>query len=301
MKHDIFTIKKDKTNYIGHSFFIKQSKYIYYNNKNNQDNIDGKDKDIIEENNIINEKISEDLKLNENIDQKGNNLSNFYCELHGKVFLSTDKKAHYNNHLKCDKCGLELKNNRALKTHYRVQHQELIQKISSNNKINNSENNELPKQNNNDSEEKIKCSDCDLIFDSVELMSEHFYKIHEKNKSQNNNNKDKKINDEEINKKKEKEEKKGRNLEEQKRQMEEKKYRNKRQKDIQKNSKEQKLEPYYYECYLDKQKFDNEKEYAEHFFKFHKGDFPFYCDICKKGFWSYKAIDGHSRAKGHYG
>ena len=84
-------------------------------------------------------------------------------------------------------------------------------------------------------------------------------------------------------------------------QMEEKKYHNKSQKESGKNLKEQKLEPHYYECYLDRQKFYNEKEYTEHFFKFHKGDFPFYSNICQKGFWSSKAIDGHSRAKGHYG
>ena len=83
--------------------------------------------------------------------------------------------------------------------------------------------------------------------------------------------------------------------------MEEKKYHNKSQKELEKNLKEQKLEPYYYECYLDKQKIYNEKEYTDHFFKFHKGDFPFYCNICQKGFWSSKAIDGHSRAKGHHG
>ena len=295
LKHNIFKIRKDKSNDIGHLFYIKKNKYINYNNKNNKDNSDSNDDDVVENNNIIKEKISE------NMNHKGNNLSNFYCEIHDKVFLNTDKKSHYNNHLKCDKCGLKFKNNRVLKVHYRVHHQEFIQKISSNNKINNSENNELPKQNNNDSEEKIKCSDCDLIFDSVELMSEHFYEIHEKNKWQDNNdNKPEGIKEVLINKQKEQEEKKEKNLEDLKGQMVEKKYQNKRQEDNQKNSKEQKLEPYYYECYHDKQKFDDEEKYVVHFLKFHKGDFPFYCSICKRGFWSYKAINAHSRAKGHY-
>ena len=298
LKHNMFKIKKDKSNDIGHLFIIKKNKIFKYNNKDNQDNSDSIDDDITEKINIINENIPNNIKLNEN--HKDNILSNFYCEIHDKVFLNTDKNLHYKSHLKCDKCGLEIKNNRALKVHYRVQHQEFIQKISDNNKINNSENKEPPKQNFNLNEEKIKCSDCDLIFNSVELMSEHFYNIHEKNKSQNIINKQEGINEEEINKKKEQQKKKEKNLEELKEQKEEKEYYNKRQKYLQKNSKEQKLELYYYECYLDKQKFDNEKEYAEHFFKFHKGDFPFYCDICKKGFWSYKAIDGHSRAKGHY-
>ena len=66
--------------------------------------------------------------------------------------------------------------------------------------------------------------------------------------------------------------------------------------------KEQKIKnnQYYYKCYLDKKEFKKEKSYVNHFIQFHKGDFPFYCDICNRGFWSYMSIEDHSRAKGHY-
>ena len=88
------------------------------------------------------------------------------------------------------------------------------------------------------------------------------------------------------------------------------KEKNKKQKEIEKNQslkvqgKNNRIEIqnqlYYYQCYLDNQKFYNEKEYVEHFLKSHKNDFPFYCDICNRGFWSYLSIESHSRAKGHH-
>ena len=56
---------------------------------------------------------------------------------------------------------------------------------------------------------------------------------------------------------------------------------------------------YYYECYHDSITFETEQKYINHFRKFHPNDFPFYCDICNKGFYSYKAINEHNRAKGH--
>ena len=59
------------------------------------------------------------------------------------------------------------------------------------------------------------------------------------------------------------------------------------------------LEPFDYECYLDKQKFNNKKEYLEHFYQFHKGHFPFCCKYCNKGFRTYFSLKDHSRAKGH--
>jgi len=58
-------------------------------------------------------------------------------------------------------------------------------------------------------------------------------------------------------------------------------------------------EEYYYICYHDGKTFEDESKYMQHFNKFHSDDFPFYCDICEKGFNSYNAIDQHNRAKKH--
>ena len=37
--------------------------------------------------------------------------------------------------------------------------------------------------NNNLDNDKIKCTECELIFNSIESMSSHFYEIHEKQKN----------------------------------------------------------------------------------------------------------------------
>ena len=37
----------------------------------------------------------------------------------------------------------------------------------------------------------------------------------------------------------------------------------------------------------------------QYFNKFHQYDFPFYCDICNRGFYSHSEIDEHNRAKEH--
>jgi len=56
---------------------------------------------------------------------------------------------------------------------------------------------------------------------------------------------------------------------------------------------------YYYECYHEGTKFQDEKSYVSHFKSEHPNDYPFYCNICHKGFYSYMAIDNHCRSKGH--
>ena len=56
---------------------------------------------------------------------------------------------------------------------------------------------------------------------------------------------------------------------------------------------------FYYYCYLDEKKFNNEKDYINHFSKYHKNDYPFYCDKCKKGFYSFQAIEDHNFSKNH--
>ena len=55
----------------------------------------------------------------------------------------------------------------------------------------------------------------------------------------------------------------------------------------------------FYECYLDNKRFNSEKEYINHFSKYHNKDYPFYCDICKKGFFSFQAIENHNFSKNH--
>ena len=71
-------------------------------------------------------------------------------------------------------------------------------------------------------------------------------------------------------------------------------------KSIKKNNKyENKDYSFYYECYRDGSKFQTEKNYVKHFEKYHPDDYPFYCDECNKGFYSYNAIEDHIRKKGH--
>jgi len=56
---------------------------------------------------------------------------------------------------------------------------------------------------------------------------------------------------------------------------------------------------YYYQCYHEGTKFQDEKSYIRHFKSVHPDDYPFYCSICCKGFYSYMAISNHCRDKGH--
>ena len=58
-------------------------------------------------------------------------------------------------------------------------------------------------------------------------------------------------------------------------------------------------ESYYYECYIDKLVFNNEKQYINHFKQYHKNDYPYYCYDCNRGFSCYDAIWQHCRAKNH--
>jgi len=49
-----------------------------------------------------------------------------------------------------------------------------------------------------------------------------------------------------------------------------------------------------FECYIDKHIFDNERDYIQHFKKYHRNRYPFICPKCKRGFYSYNLIFGHS-------
>ena len=209
---------------------------------------------------------------------------------------------------------MEFQSKKKFIIHDRIEHLEKEQNKSNINNINNNSEKIEPLKNNdfNDikNEDKIKCSDCNLFFNSVELMSSHYYEIHEKHKISNNINKEKEKIEEEKKRieelKKQEEEKK--KLEEIKKRKEEKQ----KEEEIKKNDEIKGVEilkankqsnqnnQYYYECYHDKMQFYNEKSYVKHFNQFHKGDFPFYCYICRRGFKSYYAIEEHNRAKGHY-
>ena len=57
---------------------------------------------------------------------------------------------------------------------------------------------------------------------------------------------------------------------------------------------------YYYKCYIDKKAFISEREYVEHFRKYHKNDYPFYCEKCNKGFYSYQSSKNHNKFKHYY-
>ena len=54
-----------------------------------------------------------------------------------------------------------------------------------------------------------------------------------------------------------------------------------------------KEQEYYYECYHDNIRYLTEKQYVEHFQKVHPNDYPFYCEVCERGFLSEEAIESH--------
>ena len=326
--HKLFRLKKNRINGNGFLFFIKRRQLIellnqknpnYVNNNDNRindNNSDSSDDSNENENgNIIKDQDFNNINLFGNPKCQSNYLKRyFYCEIHEKVYFDTDKKLHYAKHFKCPKCNLEFISKKKLRTHNRIEHLEKEQNKSNSININNNSEKIEPLKNNNfndiKNEEKIKCSDCNLYFNSVELMSSHYYEIHEKHKISENIKKEKEKIEEEKKRleelKRQEEEKK--RLEELKRQEEEKKKLEeiKKKDEIKKvqilkaKEKSSKNNQYYYTCYLDKKEFYNEKSYVKHFIQFHKDDFPFYCDICRRGFWSYNSIEDHSRAKGHY-
>ena len=367
INHKLFRLKKDKINGKGFLFYVKKRQLIEklnlkdsnffnnYENKINDNNSDSSDDSNENENgNIIKDQDFNNINLFGNPQYQSNYLKRyFYCEVHEKVYFDTDKKLHYAKHFKCPKCNLEFMSKKKLRTHNRIEHLEKEQNKSNSININNNSEKIEPLKNNNfndiKNEEKIKCSDCNLFFNSVELMSSHYYEIHEKHKISKNIKKEKekiaeekkrleelKRQEEEKKRKEElkrqeeekkrleelkRQEEEKKRLEELKRQEEEKKRLEelKRQEEEKKKLEEMKKKDeikkvqilkskeknsknnqYYYTCYLDKKEFYNEKSYVKHFIQFHKDDFPFYCDICRRGFWSYNSIEDHSRAKGHY-
>ena len=310
LKHEIFNVKPVRKHGKDYKFYIKakfkrrikllnENKIMekiddLFENKeikniNDKDNSEDEN-DENEGNNIINDNNSNENKINENKinNEKNNNISNVYfCDVHNKIFISKeDHEAHILTHKKCQICGMEFKYKNELKRHRKTH---LINSNNINNNINN-----IPQEKNNiinDNEDRIKCTECNLVFDSIELMSAHFYDIHEKNKNtqikineepkkldeineikkeQNQKQEDIKINQEKINVNNN-----NKNCDE-KEKMEIKK-------NISKN-------PQYKRVF----KYDEDDEInIEDLIKYNPDFYPFFCALCKMGFSSEKSYKKH--------
>lgn len=101
------------------------------------------------------------MKIIKNNNQNNVYIKNiFFCQVHNGLYLSKDDyETHAKTHRKCEVCGLEFKYKNELKQHRKTHNINI---------------------NNNVKDYKIMCTDCNLIFTSVELMSEHHFKIHNK-------------------------------------------------------------------------------------------------------------------------
>ena len=121
--------------------------------------------------------------------------NNKLCPECDKVFLIQEYEEHLKSHNQCEKCGAEFETKEDLKDHMKIPH--IIRNINCHNKqqeMNNSENNNI---NEGINDSKVKCTECDLIFDSVESMSANYYEIHEKERIINNNKKLEELNKQE--------------------------------------------------------------------------------------------------------
>jgi len=101
-----------------------------------------------------------------------------YCQLHHKLYFKDAYEEHIKSHKKCQICGMEFKKQKNLSLHMNKAH------LNNNQIIINNQNKkeDLMKNNLNQDmhSDKIKCTECDKIFGSVESMSAHYYDIHEK-------------------------------------------------------------------------------------------------------------------------
>ena len=214
-----------------------------------------------------------------------------YCKIHNKTFLT---KQAYNNHCKskhkykCLKCG------EILQTIIKVQNH-LNCCNTNNNKLNK---NETDKLKTNININKNKNTDYDLNENSMKSKNE-------KNDESQINKKESKVNN--IQKNDIKSIKEENNInnnnfkENQKKEQEDFKKEEdiKMQNEVENNKNEKEGTSYYYECYRDRKIFQTEKNYVKHFKRCHPNDFPFYCDQCNKGFFSYNSIETHNRKEGH--
>ena len=265
-------------------------------------------------------------------------IRDFYCSNHNRHFKSNEALQNHiraTHKFICDKCGVYFINKIKLLKHKNKFHQiqknnndfiNIINYPNNNNNIIINDNNELK---NKEGEKKI--TTLALLFESMEKESqEKKLKNSKKRQIKKKNSiklqekfkqlEERKRKEEELKKKEEElkrqEEERKRKEEERKRQEELRKFeelkrlekeRKKKEelrkkeeiKNIKNQNKPKTNQDIFYECYLDNKRFNSEKEYINHFSKYHNKDYPFYCDICKKGFFSFQAIENHNFSKNH--
>ena len=217
-----------------------------YEDENNNNKIN----DINNNENIINE----NKKNNEKNENKPSNQ--IISDIQNKVFMpKKELESHFKTYIKCKICGMEFKFKKELKRHRKTH------------SINNNANN------NND---KIKCTECDLIFDSIESMSDHFYKIHEKNKIE------KFEKNEEI---------------KQKEKMKINKDKDKKEDEIKINEEKDNINNDIHEHKIkisqNKRIFQYDEDNYDDLKKYNVDDYPYFCAICKKGFFNEKSYKKH--------
>ena len=231
-------------------------------------------------NNIIN------INNNKHTNYHENTNKNFFCEMHQKLYPFIDYEEHIKTHEQSQKSKDEFNN----KEHFKFNKNIHLNDFKGNNINNNrTEKNEITRQNfnqdlddDNYNEDMIKCSECGLVFNSVESMSVHYYEMHEKISSENN------INDSEnlFNNK----EKYSTNKNEKEESKEELKIGDKKsvlgEIEIKKQNEKQEL--------LEDNESKEEKKENEQ-----EKKFPFYCQICEKGFKCAKSLKDHNKAKRH--
>ena len=258
---EYFLVKK---NWISHQYYQngkKNNNNINFINNENDINSDsdsdsnenGEKNEIIKEQNFIN------INTNKYIPEL------FFCELHNKIYLNKNYEQHFNSHKKCQICGAVFPSNTKLKFHNKEKH---FVNYNKNENINN-KNKDIYNQNLIKDENKIKCTDCEKYFNTIELMSVHYYAEHEKEK-------------------KSQEELKKIKLEKEQNELAEKK----RQEILKKIN-------YYYE-YFRNNKINNKAKKDNNLDKNDKNKAQFFCKICKRSFNSNFSLNQHCRAKGHF-
>jgi len=123
---------------------------------------------------IDDEEENEDNILNENDDIF--QFGTFFCEKHNRLFNNLEQYynhcSNYDEKLICEKCLKGYRSINKFKNHKC-------------NIIKNKDKEEIDKNEDSDSysdSNKVECSECDLVFDSIESMSLHYFEIHEKKK-----------------------------------------------------------------------------------------------------------------------
>ena len=155
LRHDIYEIKRK--NNIQYAIQIKNSeKRILENDEEEEEN-------IIKENSLNKE-------YNDNIIFISPQKRIFHCINHNKNFKTKDGLMSHckaTHQFRCGKCGIFFGSIKKINEH--------IQFCN----INKDE------EEDEDEGNKIKCSECNMFFDNVELMSLHFFQIHDKKNQQN--------------------------------------------------------------------------------------------------------------------